>query len=136
MVPQTLQNVSSSPHADKTQDRPPASTSQTRSTPSSHAKAKAHGSSLIRQKLKRQGLSRKVIDIIEQSWKPNSAKQYKVYLDKWKEYCITKNNDPLERNLIKGLDFLKCLIKAGYSYSAINSARSALSCIFDTPPFW
>ena len=33
------------------------------------------------------------------------------------------------------MDFLKCLIKAGYSYSAINTARSALSCIFDTPPF-
>ena len=67
------------PHSNQTEDRPSSSTTQTRSTSPSYAKAKAHGSPFIRQKLSRQGLSHKVIDIniIEQSWKPNSAKQYR-----------------------------------------------------------
>ena len=53
----------------------------------------------------------------------------------WEEYCNKKNIDPLNRDLIKCLEFLRYLLKAGYSYSALNTARSALSCLFDDPPF-
>ena len=137
LVPQDIENVPSTSCGTQTQKRKktPPSSSKTTLDSSTHAKSDNYGSSFIRKKLKRQGLSKKVIKTIVHSWKSTSAKQYKVYLDKWDVYCHKKNIDPLKRNLIRGLDFLQSLITAGYSYSAINTARSALSCIFDSPPF-
>ena len=58
-----------------------------------------------------------------------------MFFKKWEEYCNKKDIDPLNRDLIKCLEFLRYLLKAGYSYSALNTARSALSCLFDDPPF-
>ena len=69
------------------------------------------------------------------SWRPSTLNQYKVYLNKWIAYCNTQKIDPLKSNSISGLEFLRILFKQGLSYSAINSARSALSCIFYCPPF-
>ena len=70
-----------------------------------------------------------------QSWRPNTLNQYNVYLKKWISFCSTQDHQPLERNDLLCLEFLRRLLKFNYSYSAINSARSALSCIFDNPPF-
>ena len=69
------------------------------------------------------------------SWKPTTLKQYKVYMLKWIEYCNKKNINPTNKDVLRGLDFLRCLLKAKFSYSALNTARSALSCVFDDPPF-
>ena len=65
----------------------------------------------------------------------HSDNQYNVYLKKWISFCSTQDHQPLERNDLLCLEFLRRLLKFNYSYSAINSARSALSCIFDNPPF-
>ena len=135
LVPPNLQDVSDSSIISRTQEHYPSIITQTRLPSSSHAKTQTNGSTLIRTKLKRQGLPNKLINIIETSWKPNTTKQYNVFFKKWEEYCNKKNLDPLNRDLIKGLEFLRYLLKAGYSYSALNTARSALSCIFDSPPF-
>ena len=67
-------------------------------------------------------------------WRKSTLRQYDVYLKKWIHYCKTKNNHPLERNVNCVLQFLKHLYTLKYSYSAINTARSALSVIFDSPP--
>jgi len=70
-----------------------------------------------------------------QSWRPNTLNQYYVYIEKWILFCIKKDYNPRERNVINGLDFLRCLLKRHCSYSALNTARSALSCILDSPAF-
>lgn len=70
------------------------------------------------------------------SWKPSTLKQYNVYLTKWLTFCQSAGKDPLIRDMLSGLEFLRRLFnKEKLSHSAINSARSALSCIFDKPPF-
>ena len=70
------------------------------------------------------------------SWGPATLNQYNVYLKKWIQFCRGKKLEPLERNIVEGLEFLRKLFNKGNSsYSAISSARSALSCIFDKPPF-
>ena len=67
-------------------------------------------------------------------WRPNTLRQYKVYLNRWVRFCKDKNIQPLKRNDLEVLEFLRQLFKQGYSYSALNSARSAMSTIFDNPP--
>ena len=74
-----------------------------------------------------------MIDTLLKGWRPSSLNQYKCYLNKWNTFCIEHNTNPLERNDTLALTFLRKLFKRGYKYSALNTARSALSIIFDTP---
>ena len=67
-------------------------------------------------------------------WRENTKKQYKVYLEKWIRFCKRKNKNELNRNTCIVLEFLQHMFSNNYSYSAINTARSALSTIFDSPP--
>ena len=90
---------------------------------------------LVRQKLAKTGLSDNVIDIMIKGWRLSSRLQYSVYLKKWTNFCKERKHDPLSRNDKKALEFLRKLFKQGYSYSAINTARSSLSTIFDNPSF-
>ena len=101
----------------------------------SFSKDDLNGRSLIRDKFKRQGLSNRLIKVMFQSWKPSSLSQYYSFLNKWITFCNKKGFNPKERHIIHGLEFLRYLLKAKYSYSALNTARSALSNVFDDPPF-
>ena len=51
----------------------------------------------------------------------------------WTLFCVQHSVDPLHRNDLLALEFLRKLFKQGYGYSALNTARSALSTIFDNP---
>lgn len=57
-------------------------------------------------------------------------KQYKPYLTKWKEYCSEWETDPSLVSVTDGINFLAHLFDTGIGYSAINTARSALSTSF------
>ena len=74
-------------------------------------------------------LPKRVTDHLLKSWRPKTVSQYNVYLRKWNTFCIIKNIDPLKADLKFGLDFLCELFDTGLRYSALNSARSALSCV-------
>ena len=63
------------------------------------------------------------------SWRDKTKLQYAVYHRKWNTFCVLKGIDPLNPSLNDGLDFLVSLFDLGLRYSAINSARSSLSCI-------
>ena len=56
-------------------------------------------------------------------------KRYKIYLGKWRLYCNSRKVDPVDPRLGEGLDFLAQFYDEGRQYSAINTARSALSTI-------
>ena len=68
------------------------------------------------------------------SYRPSTLKQYNVFLRKYKTFCLSRGVDPALQNVPLVLDFLKHLLDQGLSYSSINTARSALSSIFPTPP--
>ena len=61
------------------------------------------------------------------SWRESSVKQYSVYLKKWTEFCARNSVDPRAPSEVQIVDFLTVLFNKGESYSAINTARSALS---------
>ena len=63
------------------------------------------------------------------SWREGTSKQYHTYLGKWNQYCRDKNIDVFQPGVTNGIEFLVSLYKSGLGYSAINTARSALSSI-------
>jgi hypothetical protein len=62
-------------------------------------------------------------------WHPGTKKQYYTYLTKWKRFCAERNINWSNATVEQGIDFLAHLFEQNLSYSAINTARSALSII-------
>lgn len=88
----------------------------------------------VRAKYRREGMSKPVIDMLLNGWRKNTKKQYQVYFKKWELFCEKNNVCPQLRNVNNIVEFLLYLFNKNFSYSAINTARSAMSCLFDEPP--
>lgn len=83
---------------------------------------------LVRGLLTSQGLSASAASVILQGWRAGTRKQYASYLKRWELYCGERKIDPLSASVIQGVNFLSELYqKHQLSYSALNTARSALS---------
>ena len=82
---------------------------------------------LVRRSLLSAGLSEQNIEIIFDSWRVSTKKQYLTYLHKWIIFCTNDNIDIFTKDVNKVLSFLNLLYDNGLTYSAINTARSALS---------
>jgi len=91
------------------------------------------GLPFIRESFQKQGISKRSTEILISAWRDGTQKQYKVYLKRWRSYCSTRQIDPFTPPLGKALDFLTELFDEGKQYSAINTARSALSTIVNVP---
>jgi len=89
---------------------------------------------IIRQKYQKLGYSNKVIGVLMDGWRLKTKKQYQVYLKKWIHYCNKRKWEPDVYNISNCVKFLMHLYKRKAGYSAINTARSALSALFDDPP--
>ncbi|XP_064635165.1 uncharacterized protein LOC135492550 [Lineus longissimus] len=76
-------------------------------------------------------------DVLSAAWRDGTKKQYKGYLLKWFTFCNERNCDPMVPDVNLALRFLTSLYKKGLGYSAINTARCALSGIItvDGKPF-
>lgn len=82
----------------------------------------------IRRTLIIKGFDELSADIYMSSWAKGTLKQYNVYLKHWTEYCVVFRVHPRSPKLIEVMKFLTWLSKVKkLSYSAVNSARSALS---------
>lgn len=91
--------------------------------------AELTGMSLVRQSLGDYELSSAAKDILMASWRTGTANQYQTYLKRWQTYCRVNNFDVFQPGLNRAIEFLVSLYDLGLSYSAINTARSALSSI-------
>ena len=87
------------------------------------------GMSIIRTKTERYNISDAAKDVIMASWREGTKKQNCTCLDKWKQFCAERNINWLNATVEPGIDFLAQLFEQKLSYSAINTARSALSVI-------
>ena len=85
------------------------------------------GLSFIRNLYTKRNLSEDAIAVLCSSWRTSTQLQYKVYFTKWLYFCNQQKLDPLCYNAVNCVHFLTSLFSAGKSYSAINTARSALS---------
>ena len=73
--------------------------------------------------------------ILVASLRESTRKKYNPYQQKWHIYCQENNINPATPNMTNVLDFLSNLYDQGLSYSAIYSAKSALSHIILMPPY-
>ena len=85
--------------------------------------------SAIRRSFKDRNFSIKATNIILASWRKGTQKQYIIYIKKWFSFCRKKQIDYIQANVSHVLDFFTELYESGCGYSAINTARSALSAI-------
>ena len=83
---------------------------------------------LAREHLQSQRIS-SASDNIMQSWRTSTGVQYSSYIKKWMEYCRKWQINPISPPLASGINFLAELYDKGLSYSALNTARSALATV-------
>ena len=92
--------------------------------------------------LKDRGLSQQAAELVLQSWREGTRKQYNPYIKRWQLYCSERQVDSISAPIEVGVNFLAELYDSGVGYSAVNTARSALSsylvlpegCQFGTHP--
>ncbi|XP_038044662.1 uncharacterized protein LOC119719320 [Patiria miniata] len=82
---------------------------------------------LIQQSLRSRGFSKETIDIILQSWRPSTKKQYASSIEKWLRFCTKRAVDPVHATVTVAMEFLTKLVHSGAKYSTVNTARCALS---------
>ena len=85
------------------------------------------GMPFVGEKLLRQGFDRPTVDLMMKAYRDSTKKSYTVYLKKWAFYCLRNKVSLMNPSLPQGCTFLRELSQRGLKYSAINSARSALS---------
>lgn len=68
-----------------------------------------------------------VKDLILNSWSAKTRTQYECYLRQWHTFCLIKGFNPRKPSLKQVRSFLFSIFKKGLTYSAVNTARSALS---------
>ena len=85
------------------------------------------GMSLVWQSIQDRGISEAAAKLIMASWRDRIKKQYSTYITKWQKFCNQKQISHIQPSVVSVLDFLTLLYQQGLTYSAINTARSALS---------
>ena len=117
--------------ASKTQSKSKSSSTATKpagGTPVT-CQSKPTGVSLIGERLDQYGLSSATKEILMSSWRSGTRKQYSTYLSRWERYCEENQLSKLNPGLNGAIEFLTFLFESGLGYSALNTARSALSAI-------
>lgn len=83
----------------------------------------------FRRSFQSKNISVKSTNIILASWRKDTKKQYVSYINRWTRFCNDRQINSVQTDLNFVLDFLTSLYDSGCGYSAINTARSALSAI-------
>ena len=96
-------------------------------------KVSISGLSLVRESLCQKGLREQTLQIIMASWRDSTQKQYAGYLQKWQRFCSGRKVDIFSPPVEEVLHFLTELFEANCGYSALNTARSALSTFIVLP---
>ncbi len=129
MVSQSLADVPSCTNQATTKAGQISFTRLTRGNTPSEQEPGTANLSPIRKKLELQNISTTAKEVIMASWREGTKKQYCTYLTKWKQFCDERDINWLDAEVEQGIDFLAYLFEQKLSYSAINSARSALSAL-------
>ena len=83
--------------------------------------------SVIRSSLKDRGVSQSAQELILNSWRDGTQKQYRTYWKKWQTFACQQSVNPFCPPVNEVLDFLTALYDQWLGYSGINTARCALS---------
>ena len=89
--------------------------------------------SVVRRKLDATQLPAPTKNIILASYSEGTVKQYRSYLSRWEKFCESNNLHIFHPGLEDAIEFLTEVFNSGVGYSAVNTARSALSSIIILP---
>ncbi|CAB4010938.1 Transposon Tf2-6 poly, partial [Paramuricea clavata] len=109
MVAKTNESTNSSTNTiteNKDDTDPPEQSGSNTSTVSA---SRANNLPLVWKSLEEQGISAGASNIIVQSWRQGTAKQYRSYLQKWELYCNKRKIDPIHPTISDGINFLSSL---------------------------
>ena len=126
LVATNFRTSNSQTHSSTPTARPVDVASLRRTAPSEES-VKDDGMSIVRQCFRAKGISEQASNILMQSWRGSTKKQYSCYIKQWITFCLEKQVDTTSPHVNSVLDFLTELYNKGLTYSAINTARSALS---------
>ena len=110
--------------AEKLSDTSPKATGNT-----SNQNTASSGANAIRNSLRCSGFSEHITNIIMQSWRSGTHSQYGTYHQRWLSFCSAGTINPIQPSVNDVLEFLYQQYSLGIGYSALNTARSALSAI-------
>jgi len=114
--------------SDVTKEKIAVSASSPRES-SSTTPSEAYCLQAVRQARQTQNISENVFNIICHSWRRGTQKQYGVALRQWARFCARRQVSYYQPSVAQILDFLAERFEAGVGYSALNTARCALSTI-------
>lgn len=120
-------------HSPETQKNAPSPAQPAKQDAPTAQTTRAHGLPLIRETLNTRNISKEAKDSIMASRRTGTSKQYQVYLERWSQFCQSRGIDYTATSIDNGIDFLATLFASGLGYSAINTARSALSSVLALP---
>ena len=103
------------------------SATQTRDGGPAGEKTTLDSMSFIRHRFQSLGVSRRTEEILLTSCRDSTWKQYTVYIKQWRTFAGEWNLHPIRPRVIDVLEFFTLLFDSGLKYSAINTARAALS---------
>jgi len=84
---------------------------------------------LVRKSLEARDLSESATSLILQSWRKGTKQRYRPFITKWEQYCSQRKINPFSATIEHGINFLAELYQIGIGYSALNTARCALSTV-------
>ena len=67
--------------------------------------------------------------LILDSWQDSTKSQYNTYLKQFEVFCYKRGERANRADIVMALDFLYALHSKGLGYSALNTARSAISSV-------
>ncbi|XP_053406385.1 uncharacterized protein LOC123525594 [Mercenaria mercenaria] len=83
--------------------------------------------SCVRKIFRQRGFSKEAARIFMCSWKSGTKRQYQMYISRWLQYCRGEKISEISITVVNVIEFLTILFTNGLGYSAINTARGALS---------
>ncbi|KAH3868108.1 hypothetical protein DPMN_031247 [Dreissena polymorpha] len=98
-----------------------------RSNPSAGKRLSSDCMSSVRESFRCQGFSRRATKILMSSWRSGTQKQYQTYISRWFQYCDKCKIDSVSVSVKDVVEFLTEEFERGVGYSALNTARGALS---------
>lgn len=127
LVPNHLENVCETSTCSEAIQNNAAVDKQSYTSAPSGPKTSFDGVPCFRENFKKLDLSERSISVLMKSWRGSTCKQYNVYIKKWFQYSSQVQCNSCVPTISNVLDFLASLMTEGCGYSAINTARSALS---------
>ncbi|CAG2251887.1 unnamed protein product [Mytilus edulis] len=94
--------------------------------PAKHEKVIPSRLCSIRHSLQKKGISKSARNIITQSWRVSTSRQYEYSWRKWYLWCNTQKINTTSPNEVQVLNFLARLYDDGKSYSCINMNKCSI----------